>query len=279
MNKMFSKKRINLSDIGELKKQLHRMGVNTVCESALCPNIGECFAKKTATFLICGNICTRGCSFCGVTKGSPAPLDAAEPERISKAIRCFGARYAVITSVSRDDLLDGGAGHFVNTLKAIRADNPAVRVEILVPDFCGEKKSAETVFSSQPDVFAHNIETVPSLYDKARHGADYNRSLLLLENAANSGLVTKSGLMLGLGETEPEIIRVMNDLISVRCKILTIGQYLAPSRTHYAVQRLLDDDEFIKLRETALNLGFSACASGSYVRSSYNAQDMVAARN
>jgi lipoic acid synthetase len=276
MNKTFVKKRINISDTTELKKQLRARGINTVCESALCPNIGECFAKKTATFLICGNICTRGCSFCGVTAGRPLPLDPSEPERISEAVKKFCIRYAVITSVTRDDLSDGGASHFVNTVNAVRAGNAGVRVEILVPDFKGNTEPAKTVFGCKPDVFAHNIETVPAFYSKVRHNADYKRSLALLESASKHGLVTKSGLMLGLGETEQEIAGVMKDLVSVNCKILTIGQYLAPSKSHYPVQRFIDDGEFIRLKESALSLGFSACAAGSYVRSSYNAQDMAA---
>jgi len=212
-----------------------------------------------------------------VKKGSPSPLDPAEPERISKAIHCFGIKYAVITSVTRDDLLDGGAAHFVNTVNAVRAGNPGVRIELLVPDFHGDKNSAKTVFGCAPDVFGHNIETVPSLYNKIRPDADYKRSLSLLESAAKTGLITKSGLMLGLGETEQEIVCVMKDLIAVKCKILTFGQYLAPSKSHYPVQKLLDDSEFLKLKETALKLGFLECAAGSYVRSSYNAKDMAPA--
>ena len=275
MNKAFSKKHINLAEIASLKKSFRSRGLHTVCESALCPNIGECFARNTATFLIAGAICTRGCSFCGVSKGNPAPLDAGEPENISRAVAEMNLRYIVITSVTRDDLADGGASHFARTVIRLKADNPELKIETLVPDFGGSKISAFVVFNSKPDVFSHNIETVPSLYPKVRQGADYERSLTLLENASKAGLTVKSGLMLGLGETESEVICAMKDLLIRGVKILTLGQYLAPSRRHLGVFKHYSDEEFLKFNETALRLGFSNCASGTYVRSSYLAEQMI----
>ena len=273
--KEFIKKHINLSQTSELKKMLRSGKLHTVCESALCPNIGECFAKKTATFLICGDICTRGCGFCGVPKGVPAALDKAEPERVSAAVKSMGLKYVVITSVTRDDLKDGGAAHFASTVGFIRGENPGVKVEVLVPDFKGMDEPAKTVFLSKPDVFSHNMETVPSLYTKARQGSNYERSLRLLEKAAKSGLVTKSGLMLGLGETIAEIVEVMNDLHNKGCSILTIGQYIAPGKRNIEAGMYYSQDEFDELKSTALAIGFKNCASSPYVRSSYMAEEML----
>ncbi len=275
MDKHFVKKHISLADTANIKNILRAKNLHTVCESALCPNIGECFAKNTATFLIAGSVCTRGCTFCGVSKGSPAPLDAGEPERISKTVSDMDLRYVVITSVTRDDLSDGAASHFANTVARLRADNPAIKIETLVPDFGGSKTSAAVVFNSRPDVFSHNIETVPSLYSRVRQGADYERSLGLLGEASKFGLTAKSGLMLGLGETLKEVTASMKDLISRGVKILTLGQYLAPSREHVGVFKHYTDNEFLNLKETALKLGFSNCASGTYVRSSYLAEQMI----
>jgi lipoic acid synthetase len=269
----FTKKRIDLEGTSHLKKMLRVGGLHTVCESALCPNIGECFAKKTATFLICGDVCTRSCAFCGVTKGKPEPLDAGEPERIARAVASMGLGYIVITSVTRDDLADGGASHFARCIEAVRASNPVVKVEVLVPDFKGEQAPAETVFKSRPDVFSHNVETVPGLYAKARQGADYARSLELLRRAADSGLTVKSGLMLGLGETGGDVLSVIKDLVSCGCSILTIGQYLAPGKHNLPVERYYNADEFASFRKSALSMGFAECASGTYVRSSYLAED------
>jgi len=275
MNNTFTKKRISLAETSSLKKMLRSGKLHTVCESALCPNIGECFSKKTATFLICGDICTRGCGFCGVTKGQPATLDKTEPERITAAVNSMGLRYAVITSVTRDDLPDGGAGHFAKTIACLRAANRWLKIETLVPDFNGSNPSASIVFNARPDVFSHNIETVPSLYIKARRGADYQRSLKLIENASTFGLKTKSGLMLGLGETYNEILSVMKDIFNTGCSILTLGQYLAPTKQHISVDRYYSADEFADLKSKALSIGFSNCASAPYVRSSYLAEDMI----
>lgn len=275
MSDTFIKKRIKLSDVSGLKKRLRAGGLHTVCESALCPNIGECFARNTATFLICGNLCTRACAFCGVPKGIPLPLDAGEPARLASAVKNFNLSYVVITSVTRDDLADGGAGHFAAVIAAVRRENPGIKVEVLTPDFGGDPNAARTVFASRPEVFAHNLETVPSLYPKIRAGAVYERSLALLKSAADAGLVVKSGLMLGLDETKDETLAVMRDLLANGCAMLTLGQYLAPAKANFTVARHLRESEFEELKNTALSMGFTACAAGPYVRSSYRAEELL----
>lgn len=271
----FAKKRISLSELTRLKKILRQARLHTVCESALCPNIGECFCKGTATFLIAGDICTRGCRFCAVTKGTPLALDPDESRRIALTAKELGLRYAVITSVTRDDLNDGGAGHFAAAIAELRSLMPDLKIEVLVPDFGGSRAAAEAVFNARPDVFAHNIETVPRLYGIARSTADYRRSLDLIGWAKGAGLTTKSGIMLGLGEREAEILTAMDDLRSAGCDILTIGQYLAPSKSNYPVQSIIPDEQFSRLKNLALDKGFLSCASGSYVRSSYLAESML----
>jgi lipoic acid synthetase len=270
------KKRINLHDVSSLQKQLREQGVHTVCESARCPNIGECFAKKIATVLIAGTSCTRACRFCAIDKGKPLPLDPSEPTRVASLVRTLGLKYAVITSVTRDDLDDGGAVHYRKVIEAIRAAAPHTRIEVLVPDFKGSASAAATVFTAKPDVFAHNLETVPSLYFAVRQGADYRRSLELISRAKFSGLTTKSGIMLGLGETRAEILQVMDDLRDAGCDILTLGQYLAPSKKHLPVKEHVSDAVFASLRDEALKKGFRSCASGTYVRSSYLADTLIA---
>jgi len=267
----FNKKRINLAQVTELKNLLRQAGLHTVCEGARCPNIGECFEKKIATFLIAGDTCTRKCRFCAVGKGKPQPLDNDEPRRVAATIKQLGLKYAVITSVTRDDLPDGGAGHFAETVKQIRETAPGVTVEILVPDFGGDEVSSQHAIASKPDVFSHNLETVPRLYTAARSGADYRRSLALLELAKKELPLVKSGLMLGLGETEEEVLAVMKDLRSINCDILTLGQYLAPSLKHYPVQEHLPLERFARYEQLAKEMGFKFCASGPYVRSSYQA--------
>ena len=257
-----------------LKKLFKNHSLNTVCQSAKCPNIGECFSRGVATFLIAGDICTRNCSFCAIRKGQPLPLDTGEPARVAENIRNLGIRYAVITSVTRDDLPDGGAGHFFNTVKAIRRLNPKTRIEILVPDFGGKRESLETAISCKPDVLAHNIETVPRLYSEVRKGANYFHSLELLSWAKCNKMTTKSGLMLGLGETEDEIIAVMDDLSNIGCDILTFGQYLAPSKNHFSVKSCVSQKTFDKFKNIALKKGFKRCLSGTYVRSSYLAEEI-----
>ncbi|MCX5778002.1 MAG: lipoyl synthase [Elusimicrobia bacterium] len=270
----FEKKHINLGAVGALKKKLRLAQVNTVCESAHCPNIGECFCSGTATFLIGGVFCTRNCRFCAVNHGTPAPLDSDEPRRIADAVTALALSYVVITSVTRDDIIDGGARHFAATIACVRERVPSAKIEILVPDFKGDLAACRTVFDALPDVFAHNLETVSRLYSAVRSGADYQRSLTILRDAKNAGLTTKSGIMAGLGETEDEINRVMDDLRSVNCDILTVGQYLPPSAQHYPVHKYIAPDIFDLYKKTAIAKGFKKCASGSYVRSSYMAHNI-----
>jgi lipoic acid synthetase len=258
-----------------LKPALRKHNVNTVCESARCPNIGECFAKKQATFLIAGTTCTRGCAFCAIKAGRPDALDASEPARIANIVKELKLSYVVITSVTRDDLGDGGALHFCETVAAVRAKNPGTKIEILVPDFQGNRFAARDSFACKPDVYSHNLETVPRLYEAARIGASFERSLELLDRAHRAGLLTKSGLMLGLGETIEEVRDTMKALRAAHCDILTLGQYLAPADGKYPVQREVGVAEFDTLKAEALALGFKACASAPYVRSSYLAESYL----
>jgi len=252
---------------------LERLQLNTVCQSAHCPNIAECFSRKTATFLILGNVCTRSCRFCAVRGGHPEAPDADEPERVARAVAELGLRHAVITSVTRDDLPDGGAGQFAETVRTIRTRCPGVTIEILVPDFHGDAHLIESVIDSRPDVFAHNVETVPRLYGDVRPGADYERSLAVLEVAGtrNPEVLTKSGIMVGMGERWDEVVDVMKDLRSVRCDVFTIGQYLSPSKHHYQVAEFVPPSVFEKYAAVGAELGFKHVASGPLVRSSYMA--------
>ncbi|MDY7579117.1 lipoyl synthase [Herbaspirillum sp. RTI4] len=257
-----------------LKKTLREHQLVTVCEEARCPNIGECFSHGTATFMIMGELCTRRCPFCDVGHGRPLPLDAGEPQRLADTIAAMQLKYVVITSVDRDDLRDGGAGHFAACIEAARQSSPGIRVEILVPDFRGRLSLALTTLgTAPPDVFNHNMETVPRLYLEARPGADYQNSLTLLADFKRAWpqVPTKSGLMLGLGETDEEIVEVMRDLRAHQVDMLTLGQYLQPSLHHLPVKRYVTPDAFASLRDTALGLGFSQVASGPMVRSSYHA--------
>jgi lipoic acid synthetase len=245
-----------------------------VCEEAQCPNLGECFSHGTATFMIMGDICTRRCPFCDVAHGRPQALDPDEPRQLAEAIAEMRLRYVVITSVDRDDLRDGGAGHFASCIDAVRTANPAITVEVLVPDFRGRMDVALACLDANPpDVFNHNLETVPRLYRQARPGADYEHSLDLLAGfaARHPGVPTKSGLMLGLGEAHDEIEQVMRDLRDHGCQMLTLGQYLQPSRDHLPVDRFVHPDEFEELRRLGESMGFSNVASGPMVRSSYHA--------
>ncbi len=252
---------------------LDGLGLNTVCQSAHCPNIGECFARKTATFLILGNVCTRACRFCAVTKGKPGQLDTEEPANVARAVARLDLRYVVITSVTRDDLDDGGSGFFVETIRAVRARCPDVRIEVLVPDFRGNPASVDMVVAACPDVFGHNVETVPRLYGAVRPGAHYGRSLnvLRLAKGLNERTVTKSGLMVGLGERRDEVLAVMRDLRSVRCDVLTIGQYLSPSKDHLPVVEYVRPEVFDEYARIGEDMGFKYVASGPLVRSSYMA--------
>lgn len=265
--------------VSHLKTLLREQNLHTVCEEAACPNLGECFSHGTATFMIMGDVCTRRCPFCDVAHGRPKPLDVDEPEHLAQAIDKMKLKYVVITSVDRDDLKDGGAGHFSACIEAVRSRAPNVKIEILVPDFRRRMDIALSRLSeSLPDVFNHNLETVPRLYRKARPGADYDWSLTLIKNfkAQHPELPTKSGLMLGLGETIDEVKQVLYDLREHDCDMLTLGQYLQPSRYHLQVERFVTPEEFADLGDYARSLGFQNVASAPMVRSSYHA-DLQAA--
>jgi lipoic acid synthetase len=264
--------------VSRLKGILRENRLHTVCEEASCPNLGECFAGGTATFMIMGDICTRRCPFCDVAHGRPDPLDSAEPENLARTIQAMGLRYVVVTSVDRDDLRDGGAAHFSACIEAIRARNPGIRIEVLVPDFRGRMDRAlEILVKSPPDVFNHNLETVPGLYKKVRPGSDYAWSLNLLKRfkALHPGIPTKSGLMLGIGEEIGEVEQVMRDLRAHDCDMLTLGQYLQPSVHHLPLVRYLHPEEFERLGELGYELGFTHVASGPMVRSSYHADQQA----
>lgn len=273
--------RVSLSageEVNRIKQLLRENNLHTVCEEAACPNLAECFKHGTATFMIMGDLCTRRCPFCDVAHGKPLPLDQDEPQHLAKTIKAMALKYVVITSVDRDDLRDGGAGHFADCIKAIREQTPHTKIEILVPDFRGRMAKAIGILSEQPcDVFNHNLETVPRLYKQARPGADYAGSLQLLKDyrQAAPNTPTKSGLMLGIGETKDEVIQVMQDLIDHNCSMLTLGQYLPPSKSHLPVQRYLTPQEFDELGEQAKSLGFKNVASAPLVRSSYHADQQA----
>ena len=260
----------------QVRGLLTRARLHTVCQEAKCPNLWECFSQQTSTFLIMGPRCTRSCRFCAVEHGPLGPPDPDEPARVAAAVRDLGLRYAVVTSVTRDDLPDGGASHFARTLLEIRRQTPGTRVEVLVPDFQGSLPALHTVLDARPDVLNHNIETVARLYPIVRPEADYRQSLTLLREVGRyaTGIPAKSGLMLGLGESNVEIRRTLNDLHAAGCNLLTLGQYLQPSREHLPVERFVPPDEFERLREEALALGFDEVASGPFVRSSYHAQEL-----
>lgn len=256
-----------------VRKLIKANRLHTVCEEALCPNIGECFSRGTATFLIMGTVCTRGCRFCAISRGRPDPLDPKEPSRVADAARAMGLDYLVITSVTRDDLPDGGASLFAETITQIREEVPESRVEVLVPDFRGDLQALASVIEVRPDVLNHNIETVPRLYPTARPDASYPRSLALLERAKKGApkMPVKSGIMLGLGESPKEVEQTMHDLADAGCDILTLGQYLQPSEENLPVKRFVHPDEFDQWRIAALAMGFSGVVSGPLVRSSYHA--------
>lgn len=256
-----------------LKGLMRTLNLHTVCEEARCPNIGECFQNLTATFMILGDICTRRCGFCAVTHGRPTGLDQEEPHRVAQAVKVMGLEHAVVTSVNRDDLPDGGAGIFAATIRRIRETSPGCTVEVLIPDFKGNWQALESVLVAKPDILNHNTETVPRLYRQARAGAKYERSLELLERARrfDSTVLTKSGLMLGLGEEREELLATMHDLARVGCDILTLGQYLRPTMHHLPVVRYVHPDEFRELKVTGEAIGFKHVESGPLVRSSYHA--------
>lgn len=266
----------NRADMHGTKHLLRRHGISTVCEEARCPNRGVCFAQPTAAFMILGDRCTRHCGFCSVSSGPPGPVDADEPQRVAAAAAEMALTYVVITSVTRDDLTDGGAGHFAGTVREVRNRLPAAGIEVLTPDFRGDAAALKIVLDSGPDIFNHNIETIERLYPTVRPVAHYRRSLSVLEQAKKimPGIPTKSGLMLGLGETSAEVRYLLQDLRSVGCNFLTIGQYLRPARKNLPVVEYVRPEIFEELRTTALGMGFNYVASAPLVRSSMNAEEM-----
>jgi len=271
------KKRIPpFQDLQKVKSILDGGALHTVCEEARCPNLGECFSKGTATLLILGRVCTRNCGFCAVEHGSPFPLNEGDPEEVAKAIKGMGLRYVVITSVTRDDLPDGGASHFAKTIQAIRGMDLTIKIEVLVPDFKGELSSLEMVLGTSPDVLNHNVETVPRLYPEVRPQAHYERSLHLLKRAKElyPHVLTKSGFMLGLGETTKEVLDLLQDLKEGGCDFLTIGQYLQPRSDRLPVVRYIPPEEFQEYKGIGEKMGFKAVASGPFVRSSFHASEM-----
>jgi lipoic acid synthetase len=251
------------------------LSLHTVCQEARCPNIFECWGEGTATFMILGDVCTRHCGFCAVGKGKPLPLDPDEPRHVGEAVRQLGVRHAVVTSVNRDELADGGSIHFAETIRWIRRLNPGTRVEVLIPDFCGNEDALNNVLSARPDVLNHNTETVPRLYKRVRPDARYEQSISLLRRAHGSKdkvpLLTKSGLMVGLGETVEELLDTFRDLAKAGCDILTVGQYLAPTARHIPIEKYYSPEEFNNLRDEALTMGFRYVEAGPLVRSSYHA--------
>ena len=264
-------------DYQRVRNLISKAGLNTVCQEANCPNMFECFSKDTSTFMILGSNCTRNCRFCNIGFAPALPLDQDEPMRVAKAALDLNLKYVVVTSVTRDDLEDGGAAHFANTIKAIKntlPNNP--KVEVLIPDFQGNIEALKIVVSANPDVVNHNIETIPSLYSTARPEANYQQSLDLFKNvkAIKASMPVKSGIMLGLGETFEELEQTMEDLFKAGCDILTLGQYLQPTKAHLAVQKYYSPEEFKQLEKKARQIGFKKVAAGPFVRSSYNAQDL-----
>ena len=257
----------------EVKGLLRGMTLHTVCEEAHCPNIGECFESRTATFLILGNVCTRNCRFCAVAHGRPFVLDEQEPARVAEAVRLLGLRYVVVTSVTRDDLPDGGAAIFAATIRRVRQASPACGIEVLIPDFGGSREALAEVMAARPDILNHNVETVPSLYHRVRPQADYQRSLDVLRRAKelDPSVLAKSGVMVGVGETWDELLALMSDLVGAGCDILTIGQYLAPSAEHLPIERYYTPEDFGHLKQQGERLGLRHVESSPLVRSSYHA--------
>lgn len=258
----------NYADVKELMKNNR---LNTVCEEAKCPNLGECWNNRTATFMILGDVCTRSCGFCNVKLGMPSRLDLDEPRRVSDSVAALGLKHAVITSVNRDELADGGAGIYAETIRLLRTNSPACTIEILIPDFKGETEAFEIIMGNPPDILNHNLETIERLYHAVRPQAKYERSLFLLKWFKERGLTTKSGIMVGIGETKEEVFTIMDDLRSVGCDVMTIGQYLQPTKNHLPVDRYVSLEEFAEYRTRGKALGFKALESAPLVRSSYHA--------
>lgn len=261
----------------QVEALLKSLSLHTVCEEANCPNLMECFCRKTATFMILGRICSRNCTFCNVEKAIPQPVDPDEPAHVARAVYELNLRHVVVTSVTRDDLPDGGAGHFAEVIEEIKKSASGVTVEVLIPDFQGSVEALSKVVAAGPDIINHNIETIPRLYPEVRPLAVYRHSLELLENVKkiNPQMLTKSGIMVGLGETEPEVIGVFEDLREVACDFLTVGQYLAPSKKHHPVVSYVHPEVFNQYKKTALSMGFKQVASGPLVRSSYQAEQLL----
>jgi len=255
---------------------LRSLSLHTVCEDANCPNRSECFKSRTATFLILGDVCTRGCRYCAVAKGAPAMLDPEEPQHVAEAAEKLELRHVVVTSVTRDDLPDGGADHFAQTILALRKRLPLSTIEVLIPDFQGSEEALLRVIKAKPDIINHNVETVPSLYPIVRPQADYARSLELLRRVKQAGLYSKTGFMVGLGETRQDVLALIDDLVATGCDMLTIGQYLQPSRNHLPVVEFITPAQFDEYKEIALEKGIRFVASGPFVRSSYHAAEAMA---
>ena len=271
------KKRIPpLRDVEKVRSILNTAGLHTVCEEARCPNLGECFSQGTATFLILGRICTRDCRFCAVERGLPFSPDEDEPEKVAEAVRQMGLQYVVLTSVTRDDLPDGGASHYAKAIRLVRKVDPRIKIEVLIPDFRGQTSSLIQVLEASPDVLNHNIETVRRLYPEVRPQADYGRSLHLLQRSKEEfpHLVTKSGFMLGLGEEKQEVLDLLEDLRTIQCDLVTIGQYLQPRPERLPVKRYIPPEEFDEYKRRGQAMGFRGIAAGPFVRSSYHASEL-----
>ena len=269
------------SEVGSIGKMMEDNSLHTVCKEANCPNRGECYKKRTVTFMIMGNKCSRNCKFCNVTNGIPTPLDPMEPFNVAKSAKKLGLNHVVITSVTRDDLADGGAGHFAKTIEEIKRLNPEVTVEVLIPDLKGEDKNLDIIINAKPDVINHNMETIERLYEKIRPEAIYNRSLYVLKyiKEKDPKILTKTGIMVGLGEKDEEVYKVMDDVLKVGCDIFTIGQYLQPSRKHVNVQEYVSLEKFEEYRKIGIQKGFRFIASSPLVRSSYKAAEALESKS
>jgi len=263
----------------ELVGIMRTQALHTVCEEARCPNIGDCWERRTATFLVLGNLCTRNCGYCAIAHGLPTELDLQEPDRVARAVQAMGLRHAVITSVNRDDLRDGGAGIFAATIRKIHEYIPPCTVEVLIPDFKGDAAALQTVLEAGPEILGHNIESVPRVFKIVRHGGDYQRSLQVLRRSKEWGFTsfTKSGIILGMGETREELLQTMTDLRMVDCDVLTLGQYLRPGPDYHPIDRYYTPDEFTELKRAGLEMGFRYVESGPLVRSSYHADEQAQA--
>jgi lipoyl synthase len=263
------------TNYSKLKGIVAGHGLNTICSSGQCPNMGECWGAGTATFMIAGEICTRACKFCATQSGKPLPLDTTEPANVAYSIKLMNLRHAVITSVDRDDLKDGGAAHWAETIREIKKQNPGITIEVLIPDFNGRKELIQLVADAGPDIISHNLETVERLTPLVRSRAKYHTSLEVIADITSTGKVSKSGIMLGLGESRDEILQTMEDLVNKGCEIFTMGQYLQPTKAHLAVEEYIHPDEFARLKEEGLKIGFRIVESAPLVRSSYHAEKHI----